>query len=76
MYLFFGFIFHHNLIELLAILLHCFSHFFPCVFVDSGSETDEDWDLDIRDEVLEECTKKHGPVVHMFVDKNSQVWMS
>lgn len=37
-----------------------------------AEETDEDWELDIRDEVLEECTKKHGPVVHIFVDKNSQ----
>lgn len=36
-----------------------------------AEETDEDWDLDIRDEVLEECSK-HGPIVHMFVDKASQ----
>lgn len=37
-----------------------------------AEETEEDWDVDIRDEILEECSKKHGPIVHIFVDKTSQ----
>lgn len=37
-----------------------------------ADETEEGWDLDIRDEILEECSKKHGPIVHIFVDKASQ----
>lgn len=35
-------------------------------------ETDADWDKDIREEVLEECTEKFGPVAHIHVDKHSQ----
>eukprot|EP00054_Salpingoeca_dolichothecata_P016623 m.97809 g.97809 ORF g.97809 m.97809 type:complete len:320 (+) comp22066_c1_seq3:1603-2562(+) len=38
---------------------------------DPSKETDPHWDADIRDEVLEEAIT-HGPVVHIFVDKNSQ----
>lgn len=34
-------------------------------------ETDEGWEEDIRDEVLEECSK-HGPICHIHVDKHSQ----
>lgn len=35
------------------------------------SETEPDWEEDIRDEVLEECSK-YGPVVHISVDSDSQ----
>lgn len=35
-----------------------------------ATETDENWELDIQEEVLEECSK-YGPVMHIFVDKNS-----
>lgn len=33
-------------------------------------EKDPDWDADIRDDVLEECTK-YGQVYHIHVDKTS-----
>ena len=33
-------------------------------------EKDPDWDADIQDDVLEECTK-YGHVFHIHVDKNS-----
>jgi RNA-binding protein 39 len=36
-----------------------------------ATETDPEWDLDIKDAVLEECIKS-GPVVHIFVDKAGQ----
>ena len=36
-------------------------------------ETEEDWDLDIKEDVEEECTKLGAPPVHIYVDKNSQV---
>lgn len=53
-----------------AFWLTCFSAscaggFFGC------RENESEWDLDIRDEVLEECSKS-GPVQHLFVDKQSQ----
>ena len=35
-------------------------------------ETEEGWEEDIRDEVLIECSK-HGPIVHIYVDKQAQV---
>jgi len=38
---------------------------------DASTETDPDWDVDIKDEVLEECSKS-GDVVHIYVDKESQ----
>eukprot|EP00039_Didymoeca_costata_P032996 m.40239 g.40239 ORF g.40239 m.40239 type:complete len:504 (-) comp9640_c1_seq1:303-1814(-) len=38
---------------------------------DPAKETEVNWDHDIRDEVLEECSKM-GDVVHIFVDKNSK----
>ncbi|XP_020111624.1 RNA-binding protein 39-like [Ananas comosus] len=38
---------------------------------DPSTETDPDFDLDIKDEVEEECLK-FGPVKHIFVDKNSK----
>ena len=37
---------------------------------DPATEEDAEWDLDIREEVLEEVTE-NGPVVHIFVDKAS-----
>jgi len=37
---------------------------------DPGTETDPDFDLDIRDEVQEECSR-FGPVKHIYVDKHS-----
>jgi len=37
---------------------------------DPAVETDPDFDLDIRDDVREECSK-YGQVTHIFVDKNT-----
>lgn len=34
------------------------------------SEVDPNWDIDVREDVIEECNK-HGGVVHIFVDKAS-----
>ncbi|MGH0156396.1 UNVERIFIED_CONTAM: hypothetical protein FKN15_057156 [Acipenser sinensis] len=34
------------------------------------SENDPEWDVEIQDDVIEECNK-HGGVVHIYVDKNS-----
>ncbi|KAI1892440.1 hypothetical protein AGOR_G00133370 [Albula goreensis] len=34
------------------------------------SEDDPGWDVEIQDDVIEECNK-HGGVVHIYVDKNS-----
>ena len=39
---------------------------------DPSEETEEGWDLDICEDVKEEC-EKHGPVVHVSVEKNSSV---
>lgn len=39
---------------------------------DPTTETEEDWHLDIAEDVKEECGK-HGPVDHIFVDKDSRV---
>lgn len=39
---------------------------------DPSNETDPHWELDIRDDVLEECSK-YGSVVHLYVDKSSRV---
>ena len=33
-------------------------------------ETQMNWDVEIRDDVIEECTK-HGGVLHIYVDKAS-----
>uniref|UniRef100_A0A9J7X2X7 RNA binding motif protein 39b n=2 Tax=Cyprinus carpio TaxID=7962 RepID=A0A9J7X2X7_CYPCA len=33
-------------------------------------ENDPGWDLEIKDDVIEEC-RKHGGIVHIYVDKNS-----
>jgi len=38
---------------------------------DPASETDINWDLEIRDDVKEECSK-YGSVIHIFVDRESQ----
>eukprot|EP00026_Physarum_polycephalum_P006305 Phypoly_transcript_06347.p1 GENE.Phypoly_transcript_06347~~Phypoly_transcript_06347.p1 ORF type:complete len:292 (+),score=44.19 Phypoly_transcript_06347:904-1779(+) len=38
---------------------------------DPSTETDPDFHLDIRDDVIEECSK-YGTVVHAFVDKDTQ----
>ena len=35
-------------------------------------ETEPNWDADIRDDVYEECAK-FGGVIHIYVDKLSQV---
>lgn len=37
---------------------------------DPSNETDEGWDMDVKDDVIDECTD-HGGVVHMYVDKAS-----
>ncbi|KAL3121806.1 hypothetical protein niasHT_002034 [Heterodera trifolii] len=37
---------------------------------DPGKETEPGWDLDIRDDVIEECTN-HGGCVHVYIDKAS-----
>ncbi|XP_066290667.1 RNA-binding protein 39-like isoform X1 [Branchiostoma lanceolatum] len=37
---------------------------------DIKMENSQNWDLEIRNDVVEECTK-HGGVLHVFVDKNS-----
>ncbi len=33
-------------------------------------ENEAGWDLEIKDDVIEEC-RKHGGVIHIYVDKNS-----
>ncbi len=33
-------------------------------------ENEPGWDLEIKDDVIEEC-RKHGGVIHIYVDKNS-----
>ncbi|XP_074597310.1 RNA-binding protein 39-like protein Caper [Brevipalpus obovatus] len=38
---------------------------------DPNSETDPKWDEEIRNDVIEECSK-HGGALHVFVDKHSQ----
>ncbi|XP_036386477.1 RNA-binding protein 39a isoform X2 [Megalops cyprinoides] len=49
------------------IATHCFqlSNMF-----NPQSEVDPGWDVEIQDDVIEECNK-HGGVVHIYVDKNS-----
>lgn len=37
---------------------------------DPLSETNPSWDIEIRDDVIEECNK-HGGVLHVYVDKAS-----
>ena len=39
---------------------------------DPAEESEEGWEQDICEEVKEEC-EKHGPVVHVSVEKNSGV---
>lgn len=47
----------------------------PCFMLtnmfDPSNESDPHWELDIRDDVLEECSK-YGSVVHIYVDKSSK----
>lgn len=38
---------------------------------DPGSETNPTWHIEITDDVIEEC-KKHGGILHVYVDKASQ----
>lgn len=38
---------------------------------DPGTETNPTWDVEITDDVIEEC-KKHGGILHVYVDKASQ----
>ncbi|KAI5614388.1 RNA-binding protein 39 isoform X2, partial [Silurus asotus] len=49
------------------IATHCFqlSNMF-----DPNSENDHGWDIEIQDDVIEECNK-HGGVIHIYVDKKS-----
>lgn len=46
----------------------------PCFMLanmfDPSKEKEDDWDVDIRDDVLEECSKC-GQVVHIYVDKQN-----
>lgn len=48
----------------------------PCVLIknmfSAAEESGENWDIEIGEDVKEECSK-YGPVVHVHVDKNSQV---
>ena len=37
---------------------------------DPSKESGEGWDTEIRDDVIEECSR-HGDVHHVHVDKNS-----
>ena len=48
------------------------SQFMLTNMFDPAKETDPGWEQDIRDEVLEECSK-YGAVVHINVDKLSKV---
>uniref|UniRef100_A0A4W4EWE6 RRM domain-containing protein n=1 Tax=Electrophorus electricus TaxID=8005 RepID=A0A4W4EWE6_ELEEL len=49
------------------IATHCFqlSNMF-----DPNSENDPGWDIEIQDDVIDECNK-HGGVIHIYVDKKS-----
>ncbi|KAJ6643080.1 RNA-binding protein 39, partial [Pseudolycoriella hygida] len=38
---------------------------------DPATETNPNWDTEITDDVIEEC-KKHGGILHVYVDKGSQ----
>lgn len=40
---------------------------------DPQAETESGWEVDIRDDVLEECNSHGGPVLHIHVDTLSQV---
>lgn len=45
-------------------------------FCFSCRENNPGWDIEIQDDVIEECNK-HGGVVHIYVDKNSaqvRIW--
>ena len=37
---------------------------------DPSNESEQNWDMDIRDDVLDECNK-FGDVLHIHVDKTS-----
>ncbi|XP_063922805.1 RNA-binding protein 39 isoform X2 [Zophobas morio] len=37
---------------------------------DPATESNQNWDVEIRDDVIEECNK-HGGVLHVYVDKGS-----
>jgi len=47
----------------------------PCVHLtnlfDPATETDPEWDQEIKNDTMDECNK-FGPVVHIFVDKSSK----
>jgi RNA-binding protein 39 len=40
-----------------------------CNMFDAATETEPEWDLDIREDVMEECAK-HGAVEHCHIEKN------
>ncbi len=46
---------------------------FPCAFFCSFfcRETEPDWDVDLRADMIEECTK-YGPVLHVAIDKRDR----
>lgn len=41
-----------------------------CSYCPSNRENDHGWDIEIQDDVIEECNK-HGGVIHIYVDKKS-----
>lgn len=38
-----------------------------------AEETEPDWDTELRDDVKSECESKYGPVVEIYVEKESNV---
>ena len=38
-----------------------------------AEETERDWDIELRDDVKSECEAKYGPVVEIYVLKESAV---
>jgi RNA-binding protein 39 len=48
----------------------------PCILIknafDPAEETGDHWDKEIQEDVRDECNK-YGQVVHIYVDKESQV---
>jgi RNA-binding protein 39 len=44
--------------------------FFRTNMFDPATETTDDWDKEIQDDVIEECNK-HGGVLHIYVDTSS-----
>lgn len=51
-------------------VLKCLFIVILCLFFLPIRENEPGWDIEIQDDVIEECNK-HGGVVHIYVDKNS-----